>query len=280
MALTFDADSQRYITAGIDHCAGYLDDGTGLYKGYAWNGLTSFEKSNDGADANDMWADNIKYATLRGAEAYAGSISTYSIPEELLPILGIVNIAGSGEDAIYVHEQTHKTFRVAYRTKKFNANGFCGYKYHVVYGLTIAANSETAETIDDSPEGQEFSWDFDGVPTTCVVSGTTYRQCEFTFTVNTTDENEPFDTSTKAGMILAILYGGIAGVTSVDKPTSDSVTVGTLYKDDNDIVIVTEGGTAGESGTAKFQVVTQPCCPDATALFNVAVTTTTSQAQQ
>ena len=48
----------------------------------AWNGLTSVSESPDGGDANDIYADDIKYLVLRGVENFGGTIEAYTYPPE------------------------------------------------------------------------------------------------------------------------------------------------------------------------------------------------------
>ena len=82
------AGDKKYET-GVDHGVLYVKKDTTVdvplgnnktsvktpfHGGVAWNGLTSVSKSPSGAEANDIYADNIKYASLRSAETFGGTI--------------------------------------------------------------------------------------------------------------------------------------------------------------------------------------------------------------
>ena len=49
-------------------------------KGVAWNGLTAVSESPSGADATDLWADDMKYLSIRAAETFGGTIEAYTYP--------------------------------------------------------------------------------------------------------------------------------------------------------------------------------------------------------
>ena len=70
--LTWDDTSKREYEAGVDHGVVYpYDKTTSSYtNGEAWNGLTAVNERPSGAEANDLYADNIKYLTLRSAEKF------------------------------------------------------------------------------------------------------------------------------------------------------------------------------------------------------------------
>lgn len=75
-ALTWDDTSKRQYEMGTDHGVLYPMTDGGVYEnGVVWNGLTSVSESPEGAEANDMYADNIKYASLRSAETFGATIT-------------------------------------------------------------------------------------------------------------------------------------------------------------------------------------------------------------
>ena len=68
-ALTWDENAKRLYETGVDHVALFLMNSDGSYTlGGAWNGVTGITESPEGADANDIYADNIKYLSLISAE--------------------------------------------------------------------------------------------------------------------------------------------------------------------------------------------------------------------
>ena len=59
--LTWDNVGERTYETGVDRGVLYIPNVNGVYdNGVAWNGLTSVSESPTGAEANAMYADNIK----------------------------------------------------------------------------------------------------------------------------------------------------------------------------------------------------------------------------
>lgn len=182
--LVFDQATERKYENGVDHAVLY----TGAsWTGVAWNGMTSIDTAPDGGETEALWADNIKYAVMRGAVSYAATINCYTYPEEFNPCLGNKKIEVGGK-TVYVHEQMGENFRMAYRTTLNNAEkGLTGYRYHVVYGLACDPSDMTYETIDDSPDAVEFAFDVEGSPAQLKNGEKVYSACEFTFDVDEAD---------------------------------------------------------------------------------------------
>lgn len=165
-ALVWDKAGQRYYENGVDHCALYLQNSDGGYgKGVAWNGITGITESPDGAEANDLYADNMKYASMRSAETFGGTIEAYMYPEEFGQCDGTAT--PDGTTGLYLGQQTRTAFGLAYRTNIGNdtaSNSDDGYKLHLVYGCTASPSEKAYETINDSPDAITFSWEFDTTP--------------------------------------------------------------------------------------------------------------------
>ncbi len=195
--ITFDEAANRLYENGVDH--GILYTGAD-WTGVAWNGLTSIDTAPDGGETEALWADNIKYAVMRGAVSYAATINCYSYPEEFNECLGNVEIVeGSG---VKIGEQIGTNFRMHYRTAINNAEkGLIGYRHHVVYGLACDPSDKTYESINDSPEAVEFAYDVEGSPAQFTKGSTVRTGCEFTF------DEMIGNTDTKIQAILDILYG-------------------------------------------------------------------------
>ena len=81
--LIWDAVGERRYETGTKQGVLYLQAAGGTYPtGVAWNGLTGFSASPEGGDPNDIYADDIKYLTLRGTENFKGTITAYTYPDE------------------------------------------------------------------------------------------------------------------------------------------------------------------------------------------------------
>lgn len=163
--LSWDGTGERKYESGISKGVFYLKNGTtGAYEnGVAWNGLISVNNSPDGAEANELWADNIKYAILRSAETLGLTIEAYTYPPEFEQCDGMVspaNLAG-----MTIGQQARATFGFCYRTEVgTDASATAGYKLHLVYGCTATPSDKDYETINDNPDAITFSWEIDTVP--------------------------------------------------------------------------------------------------------------------
>ena len=77
--LTWDGTGEKYFETGVSKGVLYAIRSSGTYDtGVAWNGLTSVSETPFGAEPTDLWADNIKYGTLRAPETYGGTIEAYT----------------------------------------------------------------------------------------------------------------------------------------------------------------------------------------------------------
>lgn len=161
-AIKWDATGARLYETGVDRGVLYVQGTNGYGEGVAWNGLTSVSESPDGAEPTDLWADNIKYASMRSAETFGGTIEAYTYPEEFNECDGNLTIA----TGVYAGQQGRKSFGLCYRTKLGNdvAGSDFGYKLHLVYGCTASPSEKSYETINDSPDAITFSWEFETTP--------------------------------------------------------------------------------------------------------------------
>ncbi len=162
MKITWDEIGKRFYETGTDHGVLYPYETGKPGAGVAWNGLTGVTESPSGAEASNLYADNIKYLSLRSVEEFGGTIEAYTYPDEW------AECDGSAEAAKGVRfgQQTRKVFGLCYRTKLGNDTDFddYGYKLHLVYGATASPSEKAYQTINDSPEAITFSWEFETTP--------------------------------------------------------------------------------------------------------------------
>lgn len=166
--LQWDQTGERLYETGIRHGVLYPMDSTGAYpEGVAWNGLTQVQETPDGAEPTDLWADDIKYLSLRSAETFGGTIEAYTYPDEWAECDGSkVPVSG-----VTVGQQPRKSFGLCYRTVLGNdvdTNDY-GYKLHLVYNCTASPSERSYETINDSPDAITFSWEFESTPVNITV---------------------------------------------------------------------------------------------------------------
>lgn len=135
----------------------------GIYPlGVAWNGLTAVTESPSGAEANPLYADDIKYLNLLSAEEFGATVEAYTYPDEFMMCDG----TGALSDGVIIGQQVRKPFGLSYVTTLGNDvdGGDYGYKLHLIYGALAAPSEKAYATINDSPEAITFSWELTTTP--------------------------------------------------------------------------------------------------------------------
>ena len=162
--LIWDKVGERFYETGVSNCALYVYDDAAqdFGAGVAWNGITSITETPSGAEANAIYADNIKYLSLLSAEEFGASIEAYTYPEAFEECDGSAAIA----PGVMVGQQPRKKFCLAYKTIKGNdiQNDSYGYKLHLIYNCNAAPSERAYSTINDSPEAIAFSWEISTTP--------------------------------------------------------------------------------------------------------------------
>ena len=161
--LIWDQEGKRLYETGLDHGVLYPQVSGAYPTGVAWNGLTTVDESPSGAEANAIWADNIKYLNLISNEEFACTINAYTYPDEFEPCDGSKLVAGG---LAHVKGQTRQKFAFSYRTLIGNddVGTDYGYEIHIVYGCNAAPSSKSRSTVNDSPEAAEMSWEISTTP--------------------------------------------------------------------------------------------------------------------
>lgn len=163
MKIVWDEIGERYLENGLDHGVLYPEKDTenGGYKGgVAWNGLTSLSESPSGADNNDLYADNMKYASLRAAEDFGGTIEAYTYPTEF----EVCDGSAQPISGVNVYQQSRSTFGMSYRTNITNDQSLDAYKIHLIYGASVSPSERGYTTVNDSPDALSFSWELTTTP--------------------------------------------------------------------------------------------------------------------
>ena len=161
--IVWDAVGEHIFETGVRNGVLYLKDAQGAYNtGVAWNGLTSVSESPEGAEATDLYADDIKYLTLMSAENFKATIEAYTYPPEFEECDGSASIA----TGVVIGQQSRKPFGLCYRTAIGNDTdgNEHGYKLHIVYGCQASPSEKQYSTINDSPEAITFSWEVNTTP--------------------------------------------------------------------------------------------------------------------
>ena len=160
--ITFDNTGDKKFEAGVDHCVLYPLTNGAYNHGVAWNGITGITESPEGGDAQDFYADNIKYGSLRGAENFGGTIECYTYPDEWKGCDGRADLA----DGVTFSQQSRKIFGLSYRTLigSDTMELGAGYILHIIYGCTASPSSKSRSTGNESPEAGTMSYEFKTTP--------------------------------------------------------------------------------------------------------------------
>lgn len=203
--IVWDKSGSRYYETGTSKGVLYPMDAAGAYgTGVAWNGLTAVTESPSGAEANDLYADDVKYATLRSAETWGGTIEAYTYPEEFAACDG--SATPEGVKGVYLGQQKRNGFGFSYVTQVGNdtaTESDDGYKLHIIYGLTASPSEKSYATINDSPDAITFSWEVTSTP----ISVTGYKPVS-TITIDSTKLDE--QGKRNLAKLEDLLYGGTA----------------------------------------------------------------------
>ena len=161
--LVFNGVGDRLFETGVKKGVLFVMGEGGTYeKGVVWNGLTAVTEKPSGAETTNLYADDVKYVVIYGAEEFEATIEAYTYPEEFEQCDGSAALVSG----VNVGQQTRKTFAFCYTTSLGNdteGQDF-GYKIHIIYGCKAKPSEKSYSTINDSPEAVTFSWDVSTVP--------------------------------------------------------------------------------------------------------------------
>lgn len=160
--LTWDAVGERRYETGTKNGVLYPMSSNAYPTGVAWNGLTGVTVSPEGAEASDLYADDIKYLTMRSAENVKATIEAYTYPDEWAECDGSANVL----TGVKIGQQPRKVFGFSWVTVVGNDTEMdnYGYKIHLMWGCTAAPSEKAYKTINDSPEAITFSWEISTIP--------------------------------------------------------------------------------------------------------------------
>lgn len=162
--LVWDKVGEHVYETGVDRMVLYDYDKTAkkFTNGVAWSGVTAFNENPSGAEPTALYADNIKYLNLISAEEYGASLEAYTYPDEFEKHDGSKEIA----TGVYIAQQDRSPFGLCYRTLLGNdVDGTSyGYKLHLVYNATASPSGKDHQTVNDSPEAANPSWDISTTP--------------------------------------------------------------------------------------------------------------------
>ena len=161
--LVWDEASKRMYQTGVSDGVFYKQATDGTYpKGVAWNGLTQYTESPSGADETKLYADNIKYLSIRAAEDLGATIACYDAPDEFLDVDGTTELI----TGVRVHQQVRKSFGFVCKTivgNDVDDNDF-SYKIHILYNCSVSPSERGYATVNESPEAITLSYTVSTTP--------------------------------------------------------------------------------------------------------------------
>ena len=160
--LVWDNTGERLYETGVKNGVLYPVSNGAYPLGVVWNGLTSVTESPSGAEANPIYADDIKYLELRSAEEFGATVEAYTYPDEFAICDGSAFIA----TGVSIGQQARKPFGLCYRTIIGNDVDMDehGYKLHLIYNAMASPSEKSYQTVNDSPEAVTFSWEMTTTP--------------------------------------------------------------------------------------------------------------------
>jgi len=161
--IVWDKTGEHYYETGTKNGVLYPTKADNGYTGgVAWNGLTAVTESPSGAEANPLYADDIKYLNLISAEDYGATIEAYTYPKEFGACDGTAELA----DGVTIGQQKRSLFGFCYKTTLGNDvdGNDHGYKLHLVYNALAAPSEKAYESINEDPDAITFSWEISTTP--------------------------------------------------------------------------------------------------------------------
>lgn len=160
--LKWDQDGTRKKGEGVDRGVLFVMDNGKYGNGVVWDGITEIQLSPDGAEATDLWADNMKYLTLYSAENFGYTINAFYSPVEFDQCDGMAApVAG-----VTLGQQVRKSFGFSYRSGITNdtEGEDYGYVIHLLYNSKAKPSEQTDSTKSDSPNSDALSWECSTTP--------------------------------------------------------------------------------------------------------------------
>ena len=161
--IQWDKQGEREYEIGVSRGVLFPMSNGAYESGVAWNGLTGVDENPDGGEINDIFADNIKYASFQTPENQKGTITAYMFPDEFYPCNG--QKSPSGMPGLTFGGQTRKSFGMCYRTEiGTDTDEAAGYKLHFLYNNKVKPSSRSHTTKTENVEPEEMSWDYSSTP--------------------------------------------------------------------------------------------------------------------
>lgn len=161
--INWDVEGQKFYELGVSKGVLFVKDSEGYGAGVPWYGLTAVNENPTGGEAQDLWADDILYASFRSTERYEATIEAFTYPNEFAVCDGSAEIVPGA----YLGQQGRKRFGFAFVTKigsDADDSEPSAYRLHIVYGASAKPSGKDHSAINDSPDAATMSWEIDTLP--------------------------------------------------------------------------------------------------------------------
>lgn len=154
--INWDAVGSRRFEMGVDRGVLYIDD-----IGVPWNGIVSVTEQKEGGSTKAYYLDGDRFLTRVKPSEYKATLRAFSSPEEFDAVDGTVEIY----DGLFSTHQNRKSFGLSYRTLLGDdVTARRGYKIHILYNVYAEPSEQDFQTLSDSPEAINLSWDLSSTP--------------------------------------------------------------------------------------------------------------------
>ncbi len=266
--LKWDQAGEKFYETGTKQGVLFVKDANWYRKGVAWNGLTAVTESPSGAEETPLYADDIKYLSLRSNEEFGASVEAYTYPDEWAECDGSANLASG----VLVGQQTRKGFAMAYITTLGNdseGNDY-GQKLHLIYDAMASPSEKSYATINDSPEAITFSWELTTTPIDMSFDdGPTLKRSATIVIDSTKLDTDPEENARKWNEICDIVFGKDDAYVEETLETGVSPKDLGLYVKSGDVYSLTQD-TEAQSGTVYYRNTGKdPMMPHPSEIFNI-----------
>lgn len=189
--ITWDNTSERLYETGTSKGVLSVIDANGVNgTSEGWDGLIGVTVSPDGAEPNDLYANNGIYLTMRSKEKTKGTIRAYTYPDSFAACDGSKQIIAG----VHVKQQVRSSFNLAWSTILGNDTEKEAYGeiIHLVWNATASPSERAYETMNADPDAIELSWDFEAAAVGLDDAEFEEIQPTAYVTVNTVDANPAF----------------------------------------------------------------------------------------
>lgn len=162
--LVWDKTGERFYETGVKNGVLYLLNYNGTYgRGVVWNGITAVNVTPEGAEATDIYADDIKYASFRSVEKLNATIECFQYPVEFNACEG----HGQAIPGLSLGQQARRSFGFCYKTSigsDMDTSPGSDYKLHIIYNALCLPSEKAYQTTNDSPDAVTHSFELSTTP--------------------------------------------------------------------------------------------------------------------